>query len=396
VLLAAGVFAAVAGPWGFLLSVSKGRLLFSDSPRLTIMWHVSGRTVGRRLHPPRVIWQSPKVLEFAEPVAGTYPLWRDPSYWTEGLRPVFDLHGHLRQLRAGLVRCMQMGAELCSGVFVAGVLAGGCWLVLKRHRGRVRVDAGCGEPTARLRPALLLVLPSLAGAGMFCLVLVEPRYVCGFLLVLAMVVAIELASASGPSATWLGWTWAAALLVAALWQQPRLVRVAAALVLLATYASARLGRLRMRRPLPHRMVLGLPLVVLAGLSVYAACYVAVHASEFAAAVRQRGESAAVAAELRAAGIGHAAVVAIGGPAYDWYWLRLARLRVVAEVDRTEVSKLWQLDAAERKRLFERLARTGARLAVSTVEPPPDWRGHWLKLAGRVFVIALPVGHGSMR
>ena len=31
------------------------------------------------------------MYEFGTPIAGTYPVWYDPSYWYEGLTPHFDL-----------------------------------------------------------------------------------------------------------------------------------------------------------------------------------------------------------------------------------------------------------------------------------------------------------------
>lgn len=42
------------------------------------------------LHPKRIIFDSPQAYEFASPVAGTYPLWYDPSYWGAGARAKFS------------------------------------------------------------------------------------------------------------------------------------------------------------------------------------------------------------------------------------------------------------------------------------------------------------------
>ncbi len=32
----------------------------------------------------------PELLEFAEPVSGTFPLWYDPAYWYAGVKAKFD------------------------------------------------------------------------------------------------------------------------------------------------------------------------------------------------------------------------------------------------------------------------------------------------------------------
>jgi hypothetical protein len=386
VVTAAVVCLLLVAPWVAALSVKKGRPLFSDSPRLTIMWHVSGRVVGRRAHGARLIWAEPKVIEFAEPVVGTYPLWRDPSYWTEGMYPAFEPFGHLRQMQAGLATCARMAAELCRGSFLGGLVLVVCVPCLYRRWGQS--SGGGSSVTSDRRPLrafLLLIVPSVGGIVMYCLILVEPRYVCGFVLAAALAAAVETIRRSTGRRSWLAWLWSLALLIGAVWDQPRLVRLAAALSLLGLYVLARLPRLREPRPAWHRLMLGAPFVAFVVLCLYAAGYMASRTDEFAAGLRDRGEATALAEALRRAGVGNAAVVTIGGPAYDWYWLRLARVRVIAEIERPEVERLWRLSEADCNRLFERLACLGARWAISIVEPEGQQRHSWQKLSDRLFV-----------
>lgn len=100
VVVAGGTYALVAGIWIALLSAGAGRLTYGDSGRLNYAWVVNGVHAfahagedqgrnGQLVHTPRVLGQAPRVYEFAEPVHGTYPLWTDPAYWYEGLRPPY-------------------------------------------------------------------------------------------------------------------------------------------------------------------------------------------------------------------------------------------------------------------------------------------------------------------
>jgi hypothetical protein len=92
------IFLLIVSPFITAISFSKNRFTFGDSGKLNYAWTVIGgmqagrywtgedKNSGTPKHPPRKIFQDPKVFEFATPLAVTYPLWHDPSYWYEGLQ----------------------------------------------------------------------------------------------------------------------------------------------------------------------------------------------------------------------------------------------------------------------------------------------------------------------
>jgi hypothetical protein len=54
------------------------------------------------VHGPRTIFAIPQVLEFATPIAGTYPLWYDPAYWYEGAKARFNASQQIVALKRSL------------------------------------------------------------------------------------------------------------------------------------------------------------------------------------------------------------------------------------------------------------------------------------------------------
>lgn len=99
-LLAAIIFASLALPFIHALSVQKCRTTIGDAGRINYAEYVNRATIwvhwqgeptgtGTPAHPTRKVFSDPAIFEFAEPVAGTYPPWYDPSYWYEGVHPSF-------------------------------------------------------------------------------------------------------------------------------------------------------------------------------------------------------------------------------------------------------------------------------------------------------------------
>jgi hypothetical protein len=110
------------------------------------------------------------MYEFAQPIPGSYPPWRDPSYWYDGIRPHFAIRGQLWVLFRALNMYFKMFSK--SGALYVVFLAL-AWAI-KRGGGWQRVS-----------PEMWLVmLPALAALGMYALVLVELRYVSPFALML--------------------------------------------------------------------------------------------------------------------------------------------------------------------------------------------------------------------
>jgi hypothetical protein len=98
-----GVFFLIAGPYIAVLSYHLGHLTFSETGKIAYCEAVSRSVpflhplLGKELapgchhliHPSRVIFDEPRVFEFAEPVKGSFPIWYDPSYWYAGCEVKF-------------------------------------------------------------------------------------------------------------------------------------------------------------------------------------------------------------------------------------------------------------------------------------------------------------------
>ncbi|PYT99201.1 MAG: hypothetical protein DMG38_12695 [Acidobacteria bacterium] len=179
--LAMGVFLAISAPLVMGLSKEKGRATFGDSGRiayaeyvnhapLTTHWQGEPAGTGIPAHPTRRVFADPAIYEFAQPVAGSYPPWYDPSYWYEGIRPHFSLPGQLWVLfrSANLYLKLLSRSGALYVVFMALILLG-------RKEGKW--DWGG-------RRIWLAWLPSVAALAMYSLVLVEQRYVSPFALML--------------------------------------------------------------------------------------------------------------------------------------------------------------------------------------------------------------------
>jgi hypothetical protein len=180
---ALAVFLVIAAPLIVALSNEKHRATFGDSGKIAYAEYVDHATflahwrgepaeTGTAVHPTRKISSDPAIYEFAQPVAGSYPPWYDPSYWYEGIRPHFSLKGQLwvlfRSANLYLKMFSRSGAlYVVFLVLIAEVRKAGKW------------DWG-GIPMG------LVVLPALATLAMYALVLVEQRYVSPFVVVLLL------------------------------------------------------------------------------------------------------------------------------------------------------------------------------------------------------------------
>jgi hypothetical protein len=175
-LAASVAFAGVVSPYIYELSRQKGHFTTGEAARLNYAWHVDDAPfthwqgelaqLGKPEHPPRQIWSSPLIYEFAAPIRGTYPPWYDPSYWEAGLRARFDLRGQLRALAKNLNQYLR--ALWAQNALIA------CVLVLVALRRNAR---------STLRDFLSIWyvwLPTAAAFGLYGLIWVEHRYVSQF------------------------------------------------------------------------------------------------------------------------------------------------------------------------------------------------------------------------
>src|ERR1700674_2681708 len=181
--LAAVVFIIIAAPLAVSLSRAKGRMTFGDSGRINytefvngapkyVHWEGGAPGTGIPAHPQRRLLDEPPVYEFAAPIGGSYPLWYDPSYWYEGIKPHFSLKGQLMALyrtTSSYLRIFSVTGTLYA-VFVT-------LFFLVRKSG----SWGGGWMQEKF-----VWVPLVAAFGMFALVHVEPRFVGGFGLMLLM------------------------------------------------------------------------------------------------------------------------------------------------------------------------------------------------------------------
>jgi hypothetical protein len=181
--MASIAFILVSAPFILALSNAKGRPTYGESGKIAYAEHVDGARwpihwqggppgTGAPVHPTRLLLANPPLYEFSGPVAGTYPPWYDPSYWYEGVVPIFRLHNQLRAIRYRI--------EEFAGIFpyMGGVLVGLLAMALL---------AGPGMSMCRdLIATAQLWIPGAMALALYGLVYVEARYVEPFIVLICM------------------------------------------------------------------------------------------------------------------------------------------------------------------------------------------------------------------
>jgi hypothetical protein len=175
-------FLAVSMPFVAALSWNQHRFTFGDAGKVNQGWldnsveppyrHWQGSKPGHldALHPTRMIFSWPAVYEFATPIAGTYPVWYDPSYWYAGL----DTSVHpAREIRGFVREAPKMAFYY---FFLEGILTA-VPLVMFFLSDRI------GEAWRRLMRFWPALIPAVATISMYSLVHFEPRLTSGVVLV---------------------------------------------------------------------------------------------------------------------------------------------------------------------------------------------------------------------
>ncbi len=307
------------------ISQAKGRLTVGEVGRLTFVWYINGVAYphwqgdppesGVPLHPSRKIFEEPPIYEFATPIAGTYPISYDPSYWYEGVVPRFDW---LDQARAS-VSAARFYFDLFfrqQGILILGVSILYClssWPRLTLHRLIHRWG---------------LAIFALSVFGLYAMVYLEGRFVGVFVTLL----------------------WGDLLANVRLPDEPVRRRVAA-WVSGAMLASVLIGILAFNLE-------GLTALVDSGAA-------APGEDQSAPAPSWPGEAAEA---LHQEGIRPGDRVAVIGYAFDSYWARLARVQIVAEMLEWQAGPFWLGDATVRSRVIEAFTRTGAKAIVAEHVP----------------------------
>ena len=340
-LAAAGGLVLVAAPFAMLLSIAEGRVTagqagawnaarFVGGIGIPVHWQGEPPGSGIPRHPTRRLLADPALFEFAGPVPGVYPPWRDPAYWYDGARVRHEWQGHLRVLGLGTRR-------------LAGILAQPLYVVLLLllcvAAFGTRIHYG-----ATLRRLWFLWLPPLAAIAAYLLVYLEARYIAGHLTVIGVAALSAL-------------TWPAS---------PRRRRTLQVLALASW----------------------LPLLPAAATAARGAAGVAVRVAQ--GRPFSKNPSWEAARQLEARGILPGSRVAYIGSGFRFYWARLAGVRVVAEIRqfdpdgettrwamspeeargrdafRPHVVAFWTAPPDVQRRVMQQFTRAGAVAVVS------DW------------------------
>ncbi len=316
-------FFAVSAPWIVVLSRAKGHLTWGSSGKLNYAWLGDGLPLccwqggygaGTPLHPPRQIFQSPQMFEFATPIRASFALWFDPTYWYAGVKaPVHLMH-------AITLFVQNIGGYLPD---FGWVFAGVCFVAALAARGRMRL--------ADWRYWTIFALAA-APFALYALVYTETRFFGGSVVAMCLVL---LAGVRGKGATG-----------------------GSALRALA-------------------LALVLPGVTLAGFRVVAdARHWALSAMSSAsdespvsrkAVPPQPPPSVAMAKAFPSLGVTDGATVAIVGAGADAYWARLAHVRIIVELQSREA--FWGRSDL-RPAILAAMRAAGAQFVVS--DEPPSW------------------------
>jgi hypothetical protein len=278
---------------------------------------------GIPLHPTRQLLQEPPLFEFDGPVIGTYPPWTDPSYWNEGLQWHFKLRPQLEVLASTLPSearlLLRERPELVAGVIVLALLSGRRWL------------AGL----CKLWP---LIVVSLVGLALYLPLVVNDRYLGGFVLVifLCLLAVVRLRRDDQKSATY---------------------------VVIAVFAMLALSTVD-----------------------YTIRIVANHPAITGNGPKSTAEDLDAAEQLWRIGVGPGDKVAIIGDGTGAYWARLAKVRIVAEIMGRNhgYEEFWKAPESTKQRVYEAFSKAHAKVAVTVC--PPDKPDGWMQLQGSSFCV----------
>jgi hypothetical protein len=183
--LSACVLLLTIAPLVSMISIKLGHFSSGETGPLNYAWYVNrltwngdwisspGDPHGTSKHPPRVLTERPYTLEFAHPIAGTYPLWYDPAYWYAGATVRFSL----RQQAVQIFKNLRPYAEACvqPSPLIGGLLG---LVVFRANRRRVPSPS---------RDVWWMVLWPLGACAMYTLVHVDMRFLGAFVVILCLV-----------------------------------------------------------------------------------------------------------------------------------------------------------------------------------------------------------------
>lgn len=331
IFLATGVFLLISLPFILLISEKKGKLTIGEAGTVTYVRYVNGMPFPHwqgdpykgiaLIHPSRVVHRSPTVYEFGEPIGGTYPISTDPSFWYEGIEPQFDPESLISRLFAsGLVY-----AELFfqkQGILLACVLT----LYVMGQRRRYR--------TSEVLRRWALMIPAVFAFGLYATVLVQDRYIGVFILLFwaDILVNIQL-PATDPNRSWF-----------------TSLTLIASIGLMANIAIFNLDGFSRLNQLPE--------------------------TGFVEPSTSPAQPLATAQTLKQLGLKSGDKVGVIGYAYDSFWARLARVKIVSEMLEADAPEFWQGNHALQQNVLQAFAGTGAKAVIAEYVPDDarlkDW------------------------
>jgi len=183
-------FALLAIPCIAATSAALGHFTMGETGSLNYAWTVNSLPhgtqwqggpppLGEPIHPTKMLMRNPPVFAFGEPYHVTYPPLYDQFYWYDGYHQFFKLSNQIEALKNGFLNVLKsftQGPHLVvkSIAEIACLLS---WLVLLPGRRL--------EWFRRFIALWPVYLPALAGLMIYMMVVVEARYLIGFLTVLA-------------------------------------------------------------------------------------------------------------------------------------------------------------------------------------------------------------------
>ncbi|MBV8834359.1 MAG: hypothetical protein JO108_34610 [Acidobacteriaceae bacterium] len=188
---------ATCAPFVLAISHKQHHFTIGEAGKLTYGWEASGairfthwqgepHDIGVPTHPTKKISTHPDAYVFDGPVGGTYPPWFDPTYWYDGIKP---------KLKPALqLRVFSIGALLVIRLLLASPITIPC-IILIAHMGLLIW-------LRKLWSFWPMLLPTIAGLLLYCLVYVEKRYIASNLIVIWLAV---LASIRIRGENWQNW-----------------------------------------------------------------------------------------------------------------------------------------------------------------------------------------------
>jgi hypothetical protein len=335
-LLTILVFSSIATPMVILVSQMAGRPSFSESGPLNFAWLANGgdalpfstfRSSPDLKHPMNLLNKSPDVLGFNGRTASTYSPWFDPQYWNAGTKASFSAE---RQTRA-------IGRNLTA--FIAGFYMAPMWALIAGGVALFFMSRGEPNRFQQLASSWPLLIPGIAGLTLYTLVLVLPRYIAPFLV----------------------------------------------LVLLGFFPYIFFGY-SARRAKPVAIVTS---VLAISIFVFSAMFVVLHLTEPIPILRGPGGVFYRAADsLNKDGVLPGQSVGLIGSGWDaMIWARLARVRIVAQMPLEETRGFWQAsDPQVQTEVYDAFARAGAKAVVTAQTPPSTGFTDWQKLGDTPYYV----------